>query len=205
MPEMKESRKQLKAKRILDCAEAIMRREGLDGLNMDALAEMAGMAKGTLYLYFNSKEDVIAHLTIRARKTLLEAFTLEIQKHQDPLEQIKGIMWANFRYYQTNRLHHDLNAFYDVNKHLDNTSALRNMGIIFQDFIVSVIKKAKDEQCIKAHINEEELSFMMWGMSFGMLQLIETKSELMRIYISYDSEVLYKNFIQIFIDGIKTV
>ncbi|NJL76494.1 MAG: TetR/AcrR family transcriptional regulator [Saprospiraceae bacterium] len=188
----------------MDCAEAIMIREGMDALNMDTLATNAGMAKGTLYLYFNSKEDVIAHLTVRARKTLMDAFAKEIAKHEDPLDQIRAILWANFNYYRTNKLHHDLNAFYDINKHLDNTEALRQMGMSFQQFIVSVIEKAKAQQRIKSHINEQELSFMMWGMSFGMLQLMETKSGLMAMYIQRENEVFYKNFIDIFIEGIKT-
>lgn len=203
MPELKESKKKLKAQRILDCAEAIMVREGLDALNMDTLAADAGMAKGTLYLYFNSKEDVIGHLTVRARKTLMDAFSTEIAKHEDPLDQIRAIFWANFNYYKTNKLHHDLNAFYDINKHLDDTEALKRMGMVFQQFIVSVIEKAKVKKRIKAHINEQELSFMMWGMSFGMLQLMDTKRELIGMYVHQENEIFYKNFVDIFIDGIK--
>ena len=203
MPELKESKKKLKAQRILDCAEAIMVREGLDALNMDALAADAGMAKGTLYLYFNSKEDVIAHLTVRARKTLMEAFSNEIAKYDDPLDQIRAIFWANFKYYKTNKLHHDLNAFYDINKHLDNNEALKQMGMAFQKFIVSFIQKAKAQNRIKSHINEQELSFMMWGMSFGMLQLMDAKHELIEMYVRQENEIFYKNFVDIFIEGIK--
>ena len=204
MSELKEHKKKLKAQHILDCAEAIMVREGLDALNMDALAADAGMAKGTLYLYFNSKEDVIGQLTLRARKTLMDAFSSEIAKYEDPLDQIKAIMWANFKYHKTNKLHHDLNAFHDINKHLDETEEMKQMDTSFQQFIVSVIEKAKVQKRIKPHINEQELSFMMWGMSFGMIQLMDNKSEMIVMYVQQEIEVFYKNFVDIFIAGIKS-
>jgi len=47
---------------ILDAAERLFR-ERPEGLaNMDELAEQAGVAKGTLYLYFPSKEEVLIAL-----------------------------------------------------------------------------------------------------------------------------------------------
>jgi len=47
---------------ILDAAERLFR-ERLEALaNMDELAEAAGVAKGTLYLYFPSKEEVLIGL-----------------------------------------------------------------------------------------------------------------------------------------------
>ena len=43
---------------ILDCAQEALREHGYKGMTMDDLASRAGIGKGTLYLYFESKEDV---------------------------------------------------------------------------------------------------------------------------------------------------
>jgi AcrR family transcriptional regulator len=44
---------------ILDAAEQVFTQKGLDLARMDDIAEETGLSKGTLYLYFKSKEDLI--------------------------------------------------------------------------------------------------------------------------------------------------
>ena len=50
--------KVLKRVRILDAAEALFIRQGYVKTSMDEVAREAGVAKGTLYLYFKSKEEL---------------------------------------------------------------------------------------------------------------------------------------------------
>jgi len=44
---------------ILDAAIGLLTREGIQGLTMDRVATEAGVAKGTLYVYFTNKEDIL--------------------------------------------------------------------------------------------------------------------------------------------------
>jgi AcrR family transcriptional regulator len=44
---------------ILDAAEEVFTHKGLDLARMDDIAEETGLSKGTLYLYFKSKDDLI--------------------------------------------------------------------------------------------------------------------------------------------------
>jgi TetR/AcrR family transcriptional regulator, fatty acid metabolism regulator protein len=44
---------------ILEAATAVFSRAGFNGASMDDIAEKAGLSKGSLYWYFNSKEDII--------------------------------------------------------------------------------------------------------------------------------------------------
>ncbi|MEW5864905.1 MAG: TetR/AcrR family transcriptional regulator [Pseudomonadota bacterium] len=59
---LREEDKQQRRQEILDAAERLFcaRPDGL--ASMDELAEAAGLAKGTLYLYFRSKEEVLVAL-----------------------------------------------------------------------------------------------------------------------------------------------
>lgn len=50
---------------ILDAAVAVFSRDGIDGANMSAIAEGAGVSKATIYHYFSSKEEVIGALVKR--------------------------------------------------------------------------------------------------------------------------------------------
>lgn len=53
-PEQKDERRQ----QILDCAGSRFHRSNYDRLTMTEIATQAGLSKGTLYLYFESKEEL---------------------------------------------------------------------------------------------------------------------------------------------------
>jgi AcrR family transcriptional regulator len=44
---------------ILDAAEGVFTRKGFDEARMEDIAGKTGLSKGTLYLYFKSKDDLI--------------------------------------------------------------------------------------------------------------------------------------------------
>ena len=44
---------------ILDAARASFAKNGLSGTTVDGIARSAGVAKGTVYLYYKSKEDIL--------------------------------------------------------------------------------------------------------------------------------------------------
>ncbi|MBW3619146.1 MAG: TetR/AcrR family transcriptional regulator [Actinobacteria bacterium] len=50
---------------LLDAAEGVVEDEGVAGLTIDRVAARAGVAKGTVYLYFASKEQLVGALKAR--------------------------------------------------------------------------------------------------------------------------------------------
>ena len=58
-----------KRHQILDGARKVFRSDGFDGASMNEIARVAGVSKGTLYVYFDSKEGLFEEL-IRADKRL---------------------------------------------------------------------------------------------------------------------------------------
>src|SRR5215469_7417757 len=54
-----EVERQQKRRAILDAAAAEIARFGYDRANINTIAERAGIGRGTIYLYFSSKDDVL--------------------------------------------------------------------------------------------------------------------------------------------------
>ncbi|MFI6291541.1 TetR/AcrR family transcriptional regulator [Nonomuraea sp. NPDC050790] len=50
---------------LLDAAEALLLRAGVEALTVDDVTAAAGVAKGTFYLHFSSKDDLIGSLRDR--------------------------------------------------------------------------------------------------------------------------------------------
>ncbi len=50
---------------ILNAAEEVFTKKGFDNARMDDIAEKTGLSKGTLYIYFKSKDDLILSILDR--------------------------------------------------------------------------------------------------------------------------------------------
>jgi len=65
--------------RILDAADRLVREQGMQKMTMNALAKAAGVAKGTLYLYFETKEEVLLALFLEANTRFSQALRNQLE------------------------------------------------------------------------------------------------------------------------------
>ena len=72
-------------KAILDAAASLLVANGLAGTSVDAVAQRAGIAKGTVYLYFESRSDLLAALRSRYAEGLADR-ARSILEHADPAD-----------------------------------------------------------------------------------------------------------------------
>lgn len=86
----KERMKQQREREILAAAGQLIREHGYDDMNMDALAEMVGISKPTLYQHFASKEAILLHIIQHS----LEALEAHLIEHADgtPLERLELVL-----------------------------------------------------------------------------------------------------------------
>ncbi|MBQ0823777.1 TetR/AcrR family transcriptional regulator [Microvirga sp. HBU67558] len=85
-----ESPENSKRRQILEGARKVFLAEGFDGASMGEIAKVAGVSKGTLYVYFDSKERLFAALTTEEKQGLAEVlFKLDAN---DP--DVRGVLKA---------------------------------------------------------------------------------------------------------------
>ncbi|TVQ15616.1 MAG: TetR/AcrR family transcriptional regulator [Balneolaceae bacterium] len=75
--ERKEREKEKRRNDIVDAAERVFFLKGIDSTTMDDIAEAAELSKGTLYLYFRNKLELLAAIHHRGL-TLLTALIAEV-------------------------------------------------------------------------------------------------------------------------------
>lgn len=56
---------------LLDCARGLIDEQGIESLNIRSLAKRAGVASGTVYNYFQNKEEILLALTEQHWQTVL--------------------------------------------------------------------------------------------------------------------------------------
>lgn len=92
--------------RILDATNELLARFGYRKMSMADLAREAGVGKGTLYLYFSSKEDVALSSIDRLVETLIESLK-EIAASDASVESRLRRMLVTRVMYRFDHLHQD--------------------------------------------------------------------------------------------------
>lgn len=168
----KEHRKQF----ILDCAEQLILEEGLPNFNLNKVSRKTKLAVGTIYLYFTSKEDIIAHLTIKSRQILLEKFQESTSKVENPLEKIEELLKSFYFFYKEKPYYNQLVSFYETKAGLEETEELKASSFLINTFVIDIVREGKKQNIVRNDLDEIGFSFLLWGTAIGIIQLIEVKS-----------------------------
>ena len=97
MPAAHERRRREKEARrqaILEAARVVLDARGYRQLTMDHVAQAAALSKGTLYLYFASKEELCAALAARNAGALQPRFEAALASARTGLAQVGALMMA---------------------------------------------------------------------------------------------------------------
>lgn len=80
-------------RRIISAAKKLIRKKGFDATSVREITEAAGCAKGTFYLYFETKTDLLMHLIVEMQKSLTETISKELSSiSEDPFRQIDNTL-----------------------------------------------------------------------------------------------------------------
>ncbi len=83
MPGRRESRED-KRRRIIDAAVEVFAQKGFFGAKVAEIAEAAGVADGTIYLYFKSKDDLLISLFEEKMAEIIRRLVDLLGNSQDP-------------------------------------------------------------------------------------------------------------------------
>lgn len=88
----REREREARRNRILDAAQRVFYAKGFDGTKMKDVAAEAQLGKGTLYLYFRTKEELILGVALRHQAKLLERFTVIESAAPDGASLLRGLL-----------------------------------------------------------------------------------------------------------------
>jgi AcrR family transcriptional regulator len=87
---------------ILEAARKVFAKKGFDEATMDEIAAAAGLAKGTLYLYFKSKRDVYLKTLQHGRAELLERVRTNMLAVEGLRAKIRSLIATRVKYSEEN-------------------------------------------------------------------------------------------------------
>ena len=83
---------QLKRTRLLASASELIVETGIPGLRLDSVARQAGVARSSLYRYFDSKDQLVYELLLYEMTRLQARFASRTDQIEDPAERLLAII-----------------------------------------------------------------------------------------------------------------
>jgi AcrR family transcriptional regulator len=93
-----------RTREILAAARTLLDQRGLEAMTMEEIAAAAGVAKGTLYLYFQSKDDLIQALITLVGENILQDVEASLVAPGTPPEKLMRVVTVLLEYLNRERL-----------------------------------------------------------------------------------------------------
>lgn len=87
---------------IFNAAIEVFAESGFDQAKMDDIAKAAGVAKGTIYYHFQSKEELFVGLMNEGVQKLIDCAERIMKLHESPTEQLLALIENQVRFYVQN-------------------------------------------------------------------------------------------------------
>jgi len=184
----REREKLARRKSILQAARELFYLYGYQASTIDKIAEKAELSKGTIYSYFESKDELYVSAIIEAflelEKTLIVATSQDLPVE----EKLKALFFAFVDHCLVYKEQLRLGLYFYTNtarktipRHLLDEIDDHTWKCL--DIITQAIQEGKDKGVIRDDVNPTELSIIGWRTAVGLLEMaIEGNEEDEKMY-----------------------
>jgi AcrR family transcriptional regulator len=193
--------KEYRLREILAAARRVMGRYAMQGTTIDRVAEEAGVAKGTIYLYFSSKDDLVHAAVLEGLREIMQETIRSDDPQKPPIERIRDLILSQYRIEASNQdflktliIGNSLDV--DVESHAGKEFMRVYTG--FLNFSASIFQAAIDHGAIRP-IDPQFAAFMLGEMITGSL-----RRRLLKL-ASSPLEADAESVIELFLKGIQVI
>lgn len=177
--ERKEREKEQRRKQILEASEKLFLQKGYDNVTMDEIARECELSKGTLYLYYKSKEELFCVLLIKCMDVLIHMFKEGIEGKKSIVEKMQaiGVKYLEFYYKYP--------QYFKILNYMGEHKSIKSEGMEdlekqlikknkeLWDIDVQILEEGKKEGIFKNDFDSFEFSIMLWASSNGVIQVLD--------------------------------
>ena len=144
-----------RVREILEAARRVVARNGFQGVTIDRVAEEAKIAKGTVYLYFHTKEELLKAAVEQGMVHFTNLIRSEVEEVSQPLEKLCRLVEASMELSDSQRdffkmLLLERNFLAAAPNHPEAAQML-DLYLGYINFIAGVIKEGVDAGVLRSH------------------------------------------------------
>ena len=164
--------KEFRVREILEGARRVLARYGVQGTTVDRVAEEADVAKGTIYLYFDTKDELVHAAVLEGLSSMVADTVAADDPSLPPLERIRKLIHAQIHIQASNQ---DFLKTLIIGNSLDielESEAGREYMDVYAghlDFIASVLQDAINRGAVRP-LDPKFAAFMLGELLTGCLR-----------------------------------
>ncbi|RAQ96128.1 TetR/AcrR family transcriptional regulator [Thermogemmatispora tikiterensis] len=166
-------KRRARAERILDAAVKLIERWGYDKTTIDDIAREAGVAKGTIYLHWKTREDLFMAVIMREALAVIESLQKYIVENADSFAFHTFFPYAFLLYQQRPLvkalLTNDASLLGSVAQHdyLQSNSIARRKVL----FAHAILEQMQAEGLLRSDLSLRRLEYMLAAIFIGYMTL----------------------------------
>ena len=186
---------------ILSSSRKLIEEIGFSALTMDKVAQKAGIAKGTVYLYFKDKDDLLEKVLSSGLEKMFERIKIRVVNESGSYNKLKSLINENIMHIYENRYFFktifldEVNVVFLKKKSKESYNLRRKR---YTDFIADIIKSGVESGELRKDINFSKTAYMLVALikTGAIYNFLKETSEFSTEIIEKETEEIFNLFMR---------
>jgi TetR/AcrR family fatty acid metabolism transcriptional regulator len=141
-----------KYRQILDAAIKVFARQGFHQSTVAKVAKAAGVADGTIYLYFKSKDDILFQFYEYKARQVFERFRCTVDEATHAVDKLRNLVRIHLSEFQKDM---DMAIVYQAETHQHRRitqEIIREMSKMYRDIITEIVELGQREGSLRRNL-----------------------------------------------------
>lgn len=203
----REREKEERRQSILRAAHEVFLEHGFHRATMDSVAEQAEVSKGTVYLYFESKETILAHLLLEGLDALIEELehAYAADKHVSADERLRRLGRAYLQFFLRDPFYFRLLVATDRGRFRETVTPELYQEVLEAsleglDWVVRAVEQGIEDNLFGC-CDVQQAAATLWATLNGVLELMN--HPLRRDMVGVSTDVLYQTAMDTMLRGLQ--
>lgn len=141
-----------KYRQILDAAIKVFARQGFHQSTVAKVAKAAGVADGTIYLYFKSKDDILFQFYEYKARQVFERFRCAVDEATHAVDKLRNLVRIHLSEFQKDM---DMAIVYQAETHQHRRTTqgiIREMSKMYRDIVTEIVELGQREGSLRRNV-----------------------------------------------------
>ena len=135
--------------RILEAAVKVFAEQGFFQSTVSQIAREAGVADGTIYLYFKNKEDILVQFFSYKTRQVFARFREEVDSADNAVDKLRNLIRRHLEEFQNDR---NMAIVYRAETHQNSRlveEQIKEMSKMYLDIVSEIVEQGQEEGVIR--------------------------------------------------------
>jgi TetR/AcrR family transcriptional regulator len=203
LKERRAREKQERKKQILDAARTLLFEKGLHATSINQIAKTAELGVGTIYFYYQSKEEIFSSLQEEGLELLYDRIAAIAGSDIAPEEKLRGTARAYLGFSREHKNYFDIINYFLSSPQMifkpDVKTKVDMKGRRILSLIVTCIEEGRSRGDFRS-VDPGKYATMFWAALYGLIQFKKLEQTVLE---GHDHRSIFDYTVDQLIDGLK--